>query len=45
MKKTLNPEFRDEFIYKLDRTALEKRTLEVTVWDEKMTRNVFIGKY
>ncbi|XP_053130470.1 double C2-like domain-containing protein beta isoform X1 [Hemicordylus capensis] len=32
-KKTLNPEFNEEFCYEIKHGDLAKRTLEVTVWD------------
>ncbi|KAF5898327.1 double C2-like domain-containing protein beta isoform X1 [Clarias magur] len=32
-KKTLNPEFNEEFFYEIKYTELSKKTLEVTVWD------------
>ncbi|RXM33409.1 Double C2-like domain-containing protein beta [Acipenser ruthenus] len=32
-KKTLNPEFNEEFFYEIKHCDLTKKTLEVTVWD------------
>ncbi|NXC24502.1 DOC2B protein, partial [Campylorhamphus procurvoides] len=32
-KKTLNPEFNEEFCYEIKHSDLAKKTLEVTVWD------------
>lgn len=43
-KKTLNPEFNEEFSYKLPHNELAKRTLHISVWDYDMGRsNDFIG--
>ncbi|XP_067882673.1 double C2-like domain-containing protein alpha [Heterodontus francisci] len=43
-KKTLNPEFNEEFFYEIDHAALASKTLEVTVWDYDLGRsNDFIG--
>ncbi|XP_031417026.1 double C2-like domain-containing protein alpha [Clupea harengus] len=44
IKKTLNPEFNEEFFYEISLSALAKKTLEVTVWDYDLGRsNDFIG--
>ncbi|KAM4717475.1 double C2-like domain-containing protein alpha [Anableps anableps] len=44
MKKTLNPEFNEEFFYEISLSELAKKTLEVTVWDHDLGRsNDFIG--
>ncbi|XP_059829198.1 double C2-like domain-containing protein beta isoform X2 [Hypanus sabinus] len=32
-KKTLNPEFNEEFFYEIKQADLAKKTLEITVWD------------
>ncbi|XP_057295590.1 synaptotagmin-17-like [Hydractinia symbiolongicarpus] len=43
-KKTLNPEFNEEFSYKIPHAELAKKTLHVSVWDYDMGRtNDFIG--
>ncbi|XP_045140826.1 double C2-like domain-containing protein alpha [Echinops telfairi] len=43
-KKTLNPEFNEEFFYDMDLPALATKTLEVTVWDYDIGKsNDFIG--
>uniref|UniRef100_H2L3B5 Double C2-like domains, alpha n=1 Tax=Oryzias latipes TaxID=8090 RepID=H2L3B5_ORYLA len=43
-KKTLNPEYDEEFFYEISLTELAKKTLEVTVWDYDLGRsNDFIG--
>ncbi|CAI9607506.1 unnamed protein product [Staurois parvus] len=43
-KKTLNPEFNEEFFYKIGLLELQKRSLEVTVWDYDLGKsNDFIG--
>ncbi|XP_075703823.1 double C2-like domain-containing protein beta [Rhinoderma darwinii] len=43
-KKTLNPEFNEEFFYKIGLHELQKRSLEVTVWDYDLGKsNDFIG--
>ncbi|CAJ0964203.1 unnamed protein product [Ranitomeya imitator] len=43
-KKTLNPEFNEEFFYKIALHELQKRSLEVTVWDYDLGKsNDFIG--
>lgn len=44
VKKSLNPEFHEEFLYKMDRNSLEKKSLEIMVWDYNVTRNVYIGR-
>ncbi|XP_072769880.1 double C2-like domain-containing protein beta isoform X3 [Nerophis lumbriciformis] len=44
-KKTLNPEFNEEFSYDIKYADLTKKTLEVTVWDYDLGKsNDFIGK-
>ncbi|XP_074551981.1 double C2-like domain-containing protein alpha [Halichoeres trimaculatus] len=44
MKKTLNPEFNEEFFYEISLSELTNKTLEVTVWDYDLGRsNDFIG--
>ncbi|XP_061567488.1 double C2-like domain-containing protein alpha [Cololabis saira] len=44
MKKTLNPEFNEEFFYEMSLSELVNKTLEVTVWDYDLGRsNDFIG--
>ncbi|XP_037544568.1 double C2-like domain-containing protein beta [Nematolebias whitei] len=44
LKKTLNPEFNEEFFYEISLSELAKKTLEVTVWDYDLGRsNDFIG--
>uniref|UniRef100_A0A4W5QN27 Double C2-like domains, beta n=1 Tax=Hucho hucho TaxID=62062 RepID=A0A4W5QN27_9TELE len=43
-KKTLNPEFNEEFFYEIKYSDLSKKTLEVTVWDYDIGKsNDFIG--
>ncbi|XP_045382125.1 double C2-like domain-containing protein beta [Lemur catta] len=43
-KKTLNPEFNEEFWYEIKHGDLAKKTLEVTVWDYDIGKsNDFIG--
>ncbi|KAM3868748.1 double C2-like domain-containing protein beta [Diretmus argenteus] len=43
-KKTLNPEFNEEFSYDIKYADLTKKTLEVTVWDYDIGKsNDFIG--
>ncbi|XP_058019832.1 rabphilin-3A-like [Ahaetulla prasina] len=43
-KKTLNPEFNEEFLYEIKHGDLAKKTLEVTVWDYDIGKsNDFIG--
>ncbi|XP_077403492.1 double C2-like domain-containing protein beta isoform X1 [Vanacampus margaritifer] len=43
-KKTLNPEFNEEFCYDIKYADLTKKTLEVTVWDYDLGKsNDFIG--
>ncbi|XP_069082496.1 double C2-like domain-containing protein beta isoform X2 [Pleurodeles waltl] len=43
-KKTLNPEFNEEFCYEIKHCDLSKKTLEVTVWDYDLGKsNDFIG--
>ncbi|KAF7206707.1 double C2-like domain-containing protein beta, partial [Nothobranchius furzeri] len=44
-KKTLNPEFNEEFCYDIKYADLTKKTLEITVWDYDIGKsNDFIGK-
>uniref|UniRef100_A0A8C6UMY9 Double C2-like domains, alpha n=1 Tax=Neogobius melanostomus TaxID=47308 RepID=A0A8C6UMY9_9GOBI len=44
IKKTLNPEFNEEFFYDISLSELSCKTLEVTVWDYDLGRsNDFIG--
>ncbi|XP_019906155.2 double C2-like domain-containing protein alpha isoform X2 [Esox lucius] len=44
IKKTLNPEFNEEFFYEISLSELSNKTLEVTVWDYDLGRsNDFIG--
>ncbi|RVE70029.1 hypothetical protein OJAV_G00083970 [Oryzias javanicus] len=44
MKKTLNPEYNEEFFYEISLTELAQKSLEVTVWDYDLGRsNDFIG--
>uniref|UniRef100_A0A8C9S735 Double C2-like domain-containing protein n=1 Tax=Scleropages formosus TaxID=113540 RepID=A0A8C9S735_SCLFO len=44
MKKTLNPEFNEEFFYEISFSELSTKTLEVTVWDYDLGKsNDFIG--
>ncbi|XP_038151155.1 double C2-like domain-containing protein alpha isoform X2 [Cyprinodon tularosa] len=44
MKKTLNPEFNEDFFYEISLSELTQKTLEVTVWDYDLGRsNDFIG--
>ncbi|XP_065934669.1 double C2-like domain-containing protein beta isoform X4 [Magallana gigas] len=43
-KKTLNPEYNEEFIYDIKHNELAKKTLEITVWDRDIGKaNDFIG--
>ncbi|XP_037548014.1 rabphilin-3A [Nematolebias whitei] len=43
-KKTLNPEFNEEFSYEIMHADLAKKTLDVSVWDYDMGKsNDFIG--
>jgi hypothetical protein len=45
-KKTLNPEFNEEFFYEVKLPDLAKKTLEVTVWDKDIAKaNDYIGMY
>ncbi|KAJ7984466.1 hypothetical protein DPEC_G00355120 [Dallia pectoralis] len=44
IKKTLNPEFNEEFFYEISFKELSTKTLEVTVWDYDLGKsNDFIG--
>ncbi|XP_068508817.1 double C2-like domain-containing protein beta [Syngnathus scovelli] len=43
-KKTLNPEFHEEFSYEIQHGELAKKTLDISVWDYDMGKsNDFIG--
>ncbi|XP_071945818.1 rabphilin-3A-like isoform X2 [Antedon mediterranea] len=43
-KRTLNPEFHEEFTYDVKDSELAKKTLEVTVWDQDFGKaNDYIG--
>ncbi|XP_041349378.1 double C2-like domain-containing protein beta isoform X1 [Gigantopelta aegis] len=43
-KRTLNPEYNEEFVYEIKHNELAKKTLEVTVWDKDIGKaNDFIG--
>ena len=43
-KKTLNPEYNEEFVYEIKHNELAKKTLEITVWDRDIGKaNDFIG--
>nr|XP_035947122.1 double C2-like domain-containing protein alpha isoform X1 [Halichoerus grypus] len=43
-KKTLNPEFNEDFFYEMELSVLATKTLEVTVWDYDIGKsNDFIG--
>uniref|UniRef100_A0A669ER96 Rabphilin 3A n=1 Tax=Oreochromis niloticus TaxID=8128 RepID=A0A669ER96_ORENI len=43
-KKTLNPEFNEEFSYEIKHGELAKKTLDISVWDYDMGKsNDFIG--
>ncbi|XP_014064509.1 double C2-like domain-containing protein beta isoform X1 [Salmo salar] len=43
-KKTLNPEFNEEFMYEVPHDQLAKKTLEISVWDYDLgMSNDFIG--
>ncbi|XP_071814079.1 uncharacterized protein [Apostichopus japonicus] len=42
-KKTLNPEYKETFVYKLPAEDLHTKTLEVTVWDKDVGSNDYIG--
>ncbi|XP_045072566.1 double C2-like domains, delta [Coregonus clupeaformis] len=44
VKKTLNPEFNEEFVYEVPHDQLAKKTLEISVWDYDLgMSNDFIG--
>ncbi|XP_073257470.1 rabphilin-3A-like isoform X2 [Porites lutea] len=43
-KKTLNPEYNEEFVYEISHHELAKKSLELTVWDHDVGKsNDFIG--
>lgn len=43
-KKTLNPEYNEEFVYDITHPELAKKSLELTVWDHDVGKsNDFIG--
>ncbi|XP_076453214.1 rabphilin-3A-like isoform X2 [Babylonia areolata] len=43
-KRTLNPEYNEEFTYDIKHSDLDKKTLEITVWDKDFGKaNDFIG--
>ncbi|XP_041456042.1 double C2-like domain-containing protein beta isoform X3 [Lytechinus variegatus] len=43
-KRTLNPEFNEEFYYEVKHNELAKKTLEITVWDKDIAKaNDYIG--
>lgn len=42
-KKTLNPEFNEDFYYDVKHNELAKKTLEITVWDKDIGKNDYIG--
>ncbi|XP_064612197.1 rabphilin-3A-like isoform X2 [Liolophura sinensis] len=42
-KRTLNPDFHEEFVYEIKQNELAKKTLEITVWDKDIGKNDFIG--
>ncbi|CAB1318252.1 unnamed protein product, partial [Coregonus sp. 'balchen'] len=43
-KKTLNPEFNEEFSYEIKHGELARKSLDISVWDYDMgTSNDFIG--
>ncbi|PVD31713.1 hypothetical protein C0Q70_07131 [Pomacea canaliculata] len=43
-KRTLNPEYNEEFTYDIKHNELAKKTLEITVWDKDIGKaNDFIG--
>ncbi|XP_071502025.1 rabphilin-3A-like [Diadema antillarum] len=43
-KRTLNPEFNEEFYYEVKHNELAKKTLEITVWDKDLGKaNDYIG--
>ena len=44
MKRSLNPEFHEEFVYNIPRNIVHKRSLEVTVWNHSLPRNTFLGE-
>jgi hypothetical protein len=44
-KRTLNPEYNEEFNYDIKHNELAKKTLEITVWDRDIGKaNDFIGE-
>ncbi|XP_074640425.1 rabphilin-3A-like [Tubulanus polymorphus] len=43
-KRTLNPEFNEEFVYDIQQQELLKKTLEISVWDKDIGKtNDYIG--
>ncbi|ELT93620.1 Rabphilin [Capitella teleta] len=43
-KRTLNPEYNEEFHYDISQPELDKKTLEITVWDKDIGKqNDYIG--
>ena len=45
-RRTLNPEFNEDFVYEIKQPELAKKTLEITVWDHDVGKsNDYIGKY
>ncbi|XP_060067821.1 rabphilin-3A-like isoform X3 [Ylistrum balloti] len=43
-KRTLNPEYNEDFLYEIKLPELAKKTLEITVWDKDIGKaNDFIG--
>ncbi|XP_071848645.1 rabphilin-3A-like isoform X2 [Apostichopus japonicus] len=42
-RKTLNPEFNEDFYYDVKHNELAKKTLEITVWDKDIGKNDYIG--
>ncbi|KAL5017555.1 hypothetical protein ScPMuIL_007144 [Solemya velum] len=43
-KRTLNPEFHEEFVYDIKHSEVARKTLELTVWDKDIGKaNDFIG--
>ena len=45
-RRTLNPEFNEDFVYEIKQPELAKKTLEITVWDHDVGKsNDYIGRY